>query len=387
LRLIPILLIAVLFTVIYPLYNVFAQSSDNDLGDGTEQEKKDDVGDGTDQETKDEVKCNDGEELKDGKCVSKCNDGEELKDGKCVPIASTSTLQDLSGTTASVPSSTVLTLAPISEINSGDPIKIEGTLKSESYGTGIDGKTIKLAGTGIENLPAEKKTTVTEGGGKFTFTIPGNVPIEGGSLEFQASFKGDTEYLGTSKDGTYRAQGGIPTAIDLDPISNVNAGDRITVQGTLKTKSDDTGIEGKTVTLEGEKIKNLDFEKSFNTLAGGKFTFTIPGNVPIEGGSVNFQVLFEDDSPYLGTSKEVTYPPNGSALTPMIATATSEVATKLVLHEILNDNPDQPIKVEGTLTNDRGEGLAGKIITFSTSGTVKLNEGTVTTTSDGTFTV
>ncbi len=251
---------------------------------------------------------------------------------------------------------------------------------------GIDGKDITLKVTGIPSL--DIKSDKTEGGGIFTFkfTIPSNVPIEGKQVEFQAQFKGDDEYSGTSKDGTAQLIGGIPTDIvDLE----VKPGDPITVQGTL-VDTDGKGIDGRTMKLAGTVIENLpDKRKTDVTEGEGKFTFTftIPGNVPIEGSSVNFQVLFEDDAPYLGTSKEVTYPPKESALSAMIAADTSEVATKLVLHEISNDNPDQPIKVEGTLTNDSGEGLAGKIITFSSSGTLRLKGGTVTTTSDGTFTV
>ena len=92
----------------------------------------------------------------------------------------------------SVPSSTVLKLDSISDVKLGDPIKAEGTLKTESDGTGIEGKTITLAVTGMQNPPTGL-TTRTEGGGKFTFTIPGNAPVEGGSLKIKAHFDGDDD--------------------------------------------------------------------------------------------------------------------------------------------------------------------------------------------------
>ena len=47
-----------------------------------------------------------------------------------------------------------LTLNPISDVNPGDDIMVEGMLTSPE-GTGIDKKEITLAATGIENLPTE----------------------------------------------------------------------------------------------------------------------------------------------------------------------------------------------------------------------------------------
>ena len=54
---------AILITSFYPLYNVFAQSNENENI-------------GTDQETQ-EVQCDDDEEVKDGDCVPiECDPGE-----------------------------------------------------------------------------------------------------------------------------------------------------------------------------------------------------------------------------------------------------------------------------------------------------------------------
>jgi hypothetical protein len=134
------------------------------------------------------------------------------------------------------------------------------------------------------------------------------------------------------------------------------------------------------VTLEGEKIKNLNFDKSFKTEGGGKFSFTIPGNVPLERDSVKFQAKFKGDDEYLKTSKEVTYKLK-------VSTPPSKIATKLILNEITKVDPGLPIKVEGRLTNESGKGLAHKSITFSTAGTVKLKQDTIPTGTDGTFVV
>ena len=159
---------------------------------------------------------------------------------------------------------TTIELNPISNVNLGDSLTIQGTLKTKSDGTGIAEKTLTLAGTGIETLPDESKTAVTEGDGKFTFTIPGNLlpgvsrgttsldstrpPID--SLKIKAHFDGDDEYSKSdSNELTYPPKGGIPTTIELNPISNDNPGAPITVQGTLKTNPDGTGIDGKTITL------------------------------------------------------------------------------------------------------------------------------------------
>ena len=98
------------------------------------------------------------------------------------------------------------------EVKPGDPITIEGTLV-DTDGKGIDGKTMKLAGTVIENLPDEKKTDVTEGGGIFTFTIPSNAPIGGRSVTFEAIFGGDSQYLKKSKEVTYQPKGRYPTTV------------------------------------------------------------------------------------------------------------------------------------------------------------------------------
>ena len=71
--LIPVLLIGVLFAIIYPHYNAFADSANSDEVDNT------------DKEADDQVKCDDNEELKNGECVPiKCDDNEELKNGECV---------------------------------------------------------------------------------------------------------------------------------------------------------------------------------------------------------------------------------------------------------------------------------------------------------------
>ena len=45
------------------------------------------------------------------------------------------------------------------KVTPGDLITIQGTLVGTD-GKGIDGKTVKLAGKAIENLPDEKKTAV-----------------------------------------------------------------------------------------------------------------------------------------------------------------------------------------------------------------------------------
>ena len=181
---------------------------------------------------------------------------------------------------------TTIELNPISNVNLGDSLTIQGTLKTKSDGTGIDEKTLTLAGTGIETLPDESKTAVTEGDGKFTFTIPGNALVEGG-LKIKAHFDGDDEYSKSdSNELTYQPKGGIPTTIELNPISNVNLGDSLTIQGILKTKSDGTGIAEKTLTLAGTGIETLpDESKTAVTEGDGKFTFTIPGNALVEGGS------------------------------------------------------------------------------------------------------
>ena len=88
-------------------------------------------------------------------------------------------------------------------------------------------------------------------------------------------FKGDGQYSETSEAVTIPAQGGIPTSIaDL----KVTPGDPITIQGTL-VGTDGKGIDDRVIALEGKAIENLDIVKSYNTKEGGKFTFTIPGNV------------------------------------------------------------------------------------------------------------
>ena len=96
---------------------------------------------------------------------------------------------------ASVPSSTVLKLDPISDVKPGDPIEVKGSLVNDTSDEGITNKEIKLAVTGIANLPSESTTAKTEGDGKFSFTIPVNVPIEADSVKFNAHFAGDDGYL------------------------------------------------------------------------------------------------------------------------------------------------------------------------------------------------
>jgi hypothetical protein len=333
----PILLSAVLFTVIYPLYNAFAESSDNEEVDNDEETEDEET---EDEETEDEVDCNDDEELKDGDCVPiECDPDEELKDGDCVPIECDPDEELKDGdcvpiqnalTLSSVPSDSVLKLDSIREVKLGDPIKVNGKLVDDANDEGIDGKTVTLAVTGIENLPDESKTDVTEGGGVFTFTIPGNAQI-GDLVKFKAHFNGDDEYSKSdSNEVSYQAQGGIATSIvDLKVIP----GDAITVQGTLKTESDGTGIDGKTVTLAVTGIENLpDESKTDVTEGGGVFTFTIPGNAlhdvsrgsgildpirpPID--SVKFKAHFNGDDEYSKSdSNEVSYPPNGGIPTDM----------------------------------------------------------------------
>ena len=375
---IPILLIAVLFSVIYPLYNAFAESSDNAEADNTEEETKDEV---------------------------ECNDDEELKDGDCVPISTTS-----GGTPASVPSSTVLKLDSISDVKPGDPIEVKGSLMDDTSDEGIDNKEIKLAVTGIEDLPTEKTATKTDGDGKFTFTIPSNVPIEVDSVKFKAHFEGEPKYLKSdSNEVTYERIESTPTtktstSLTLNPISDVNPAEDILVEGTLKSP-DGTGINDKEITLAVTGIEDLPTEKTATKTDGdGKFTFTIPSNVPneptlpaldkppigagslvlnkplIEVDSVKFKAHFEGDDDYEASeSNEVTYA-RGS-------TPNSKIATVLNLQELSDVNPGEDILVEGTLTGDR-TGLDSRIITLAVTGIEVLpTEKTTTETDmDGKFT-
>jgi Bacterial Ig-like domain len=385
-----------LFSVIYPVYNAFAQSSNNDDSDNTDQEEKDKVECDKGEELKGEdcvpiecdkgeelkgedcvpIECDKGEELKGEDCVPiECDKGEELKGEDCVPISGITTSPDSVETEASVPSSAVLKLDPISDVKPGDPIKIEGTLKTKSDGTGIEGKTVTLAVTGMQNPPTGL-TASTEGGGKFSFTIPGSASVEGGSVTFEASFGGDSQYLGTSKEVTYEPKGGIAT----DIVSlEVKPGDQVIIQGTLITKSDGTGIDDRVIALERKAIENLDIVKSYNTKGGGKFTFTIPGNAlgestpniprpPIGGGSaalvkqpldensVNLQVHFKGDGQYAETSEPVIIPAQGV------------VPTDIVSLEV---KPGDPITILGTLIDTDGNGIDGK--TMKLAGTVIEN--------------
>jgi hypothetical protein len=145
-----------------------------------------------------------------------------------------------------VVATTFLKLDPISSVSPGDPITVQGILKTESDGIGIDGKTVILAVTGIDNVPDESKIAVTEDGGKFTFTILGNVlreppvaaptrppiadglairgsvPVVGDSVKFQAQFDGDGEYLkSTSNEVSLELEGDVPTDIPRVQVRDV----------------------------------------------------------------------------------------------------------------------------------------------------------------------
>jgi hypothetical protein len=119
-------------------------------------------------------------------------------------------------------------------------------------------------------------------------------------------------------------------------------------------------------------------------------TFTVEGVAPPEQeASLQVKALFADDDPlYQGSESDAVTYPKGNTPPPIIATSTSKIATKLVLHEITEVDPGDSIKVEGILTSSPDNvGLADKSITFSTSGTVKLKQDTIPTGTDGTFTV
>jgi hypothetical protein len=419
--------------VIYPHYNGFAESSDNNQDDNTVKEKKDEVkssdnnqddntvkekkdevkssdnnqDDNTVKEKKDEVKCDPGKELKGTECVPikcdpgkelkgtecvpiKCDPGKELKGTECVPISSTPIIADSEGTNASVTSKAVIKLDSISKVNPGDPIEVKGTL-TDANDNGIEGKMVTLEGEKIKNLNFDKSFK-TEGGGKFSFTIPGNVPLERDSVKFQAKFKGDDEYLKTSKEVTYKLKVSTPpskiaTKLILNEITKVDPGLPIKVEGRLANETGE-GLAHKPITFSTAGTVKL---KQDTITTGTDGTFVVEGEVPPgHDALLEVKALFGDEDPlYQASGSNVVKYPKGSTLTAaMIAAAPpSKIATKLILHEITKVDPGLSIKVEGRLTNESGKGLEGKIISFSTAGTVKLNKGTVTTTSDGTFVV
>jgi hypothetical protein len=198
------------------------------------------------------------------------------------------------------------------KVTPGDPITIEGTLV-DIDGKGIDGKTMKLAGTAIENLPAESTTSSTDPEGKFTFTIPRKVfvPVGERPVTFKASFTAEPPYVGTSNSVTYQPTGGIPTTIELSPISNVNPGDSLSIQGTLKTKSDGTGVDGKTITLTkrptqtaGPVESNVASVPTDTTITLGDGTFIFADVEPLDEGLWEIQALFSGDSNY-GSSVDI----------------------------------------------------------------------------------
>jgi hypothetical protein len=339
----------VLFTVIYPYYNAFAESSGNaeiqsegkNNGENNDENAVPKDSNDNNQNNGPDTKCKNGED-NNGNCKTdnsntgenngpdtKCKNGED-NNGNCVPTSDKI--------------ATVLHLDDISGVNPGEAINVHGTLKTESDGTGIEGREITLEGKGIENLDIDKSVR-TEGGGKFTFTTHGNAPVEGNSLKFKANFDGDDEYSNSgSNEVSYEPKGGIATSIvDL----KANPGDPITIQGTL-VDADGKGIDAKTLKLAGKAIENLPEDKKTASTAGdGKFTFTVPGNVPVEQNSRNLQVYFKAEGQYSKTSEAVAIPIQGG------------IATSIV---DLKANPGDPITIQGTLVDADNKGIAGKTL-------------------------
>jgi hypothetical protein len=234
--------------------------------------------------------------------------------------------------------------------------------------------------------PPTGLTTKTDGDGKFSFTIPGNAPVEGGSVKFEAHFEGDNEYLKSdSNEVTYEPRGGIPTAIDLDPISNVNPDDPIMVKGVLTSVETAEGIENKPITFTASGTVKLS-SHSVTTDSAGKFT--VQGKAPpSKEALLKVQAHFADDSDYDASDSNVeTYKANET----MVSVSSVPTATFLTLHPISKGNTDGgQIIVEGVLgvlkNGEQGEGLTEKQIAFTDSGGIGL--GSATTRDDGTFSI
>ena len=194
-----------------------------------------------------------------------------------------------------------------------------------------------------------------EGDGKFTFTIPGNVlgestspfpskppigeglfvpgnaPIGGRSVTFEAIFGGDSEYLKRSKEVTYQPQGGIPTDIvNLE----VKLGDPITIEGTL-VDTDGKGIDGKTITLTVTQLPTDGGTRggashySVTTRGDGTFTFE-------DAGLLNQLVLWEIQSIFGG---DLDYGPSGD--TAIYGTAPVGMPSVRVRDVVLNEEPNK----------------------------------------------
>ena len=110
---------------------------------------------------------------------------------------------------------------------------------------------------------------------------------------------------------TYPLKVGIPTTIELNPISNVNPGDSLAIQGTLKTKSDGTGIDGKTVTLTvGPSAESTTTPgvPPYSAITGDDGTFTFEDVGPLGQLALwDIQANFGGDSEYGPSEYEVNY--------------------------------------------------------------------------------
>jgi hypothetical protein len=123
--------------------------------------------------------------------------------------------------------------------------------------------------------------------------------------------------------------------------------------------TNDEGIDGKDIALEGKSIENLDIAKSYNTIDGGKFTFTIPGNVlgestshipkppvgeasvapdkqQVDDNSGNLQVHFKGDGQYSETSEAVIIPVQGDNTTAVVPRLQVQ---DVVIEERANEKP------------------------------------------------
>jgi len=175
-------------------------------------------------------------------------------------------------------------------------------------------------------------------------------------------------------------QYGTTTLLSLESTLGVNAEGLVTVQGSLENDGGDGGVEGKEITISGSGVTKDLQDKSKNVKTGLDGKFTVTGKALEKVGVWEVQAHFGGDDEYKASDSNVGHYTIGAG--PVVI-----AKTYLKLDPISDVAVGGSITVKGELgvltDGEKGDGLKGKQITFTTTGPNNL--GSVITDDNGAF--
>jgi transglutaminase-like putative cysteine protease len=183
-----------------------------------------------------------------------------------------------------VVSATAIKLDLPASIKQGEKITVNGLLSGE-FGEALGGAAVKISMDG-----GTAASTLTDKDGRFTWQTAVNEP---GKYTLSASFAGTEYFLATSKEADFRVL--APAVIELK-TSGDTAGKPVTVSGSLKEKTTNNPLPGRTLPVSIDKVKN-EIQPAADDKGYFSFKYTFK-----DAGAHHIEVMFNGDTEYFETS-------------------------------------------------------------------------------------